>query len=144
MIPTLFERALPAGYRFMLAHEAERIDYADPIKLFNGELIHGTVIRHTDEAMRVQLRSGAHVDLDLDHPDYWPDGESRDRHPPMSRDGEFVAVQEVLATPDVEVEPLLRTSIALAQMAKGDPELAAAVGEIRRIILNRLKGRVAA
>lgn len=134
----------PAGYRFMLGHEADRLAYADPVVLWNGELVHGAVCACTDEFTKVMLRSGVVVTLDLDHPDYWSDGESRDRRPPQSIDGEFVALHEVLATADDEIEPLMQVGAALAGMAKDDPELAAALAEVRRIFLNRLKNKAAA
>lgn len=143
MTPTIVSAALPAGYRFMLAHEAERLSHGAPVVLFNGELCHGTVKSFGDATMTVVLRSGALVRLDLDDPDYWPDGEGRDRLPPLSADGEFVAVQEVAVTPDEEIEPLLRSSVALERFTKDDPELRAAVAEVRRILINRLKGRAA-
>jgi hypothetical protein len=119
------------------------MEYADPIKLWNGELVHGTVTAHTDECLKVTLRSGAIVTLDLDSPDYWPDGEHRDRRPPLSPDGEFVAIRETMATPDEELAPLLRVSAATARLAKNDPELAAALGEVRRILMERLRERAA-
>lgn len=134
----------PAGYRFMFGHEADRLAYADPVVLWNGELVHGSVCACTDEFTKVLLRSGVIVTLDIDVPEYWPEGQSRDRKPPTSIDGEFVALHEVLATPDEEVEPLLRTSVALASMAKNDPELAEAIANVRRIVLNRLRNRQAA
>lgn len=143
MTPTIIPTNPPAGYRFMLAHEAERLSHGSSVVLFNGEINHGTVKRFGDSWMTVELRGGALVDLDLDDPDFWPDSEVRDRRPPMDASGEFVALKEVLATPDAEIEPLLRTSVALAGMAKNDPELAAALGEVRRIIIDRLKGKAA-
>lgn len=144
MTPTIITLDPPKGYRYMLAHEAERLDYASPIVLLHASgLCHGNVIRHGDEDMTVQLRGGAIVTLDLDSPDYWPDDEMRDRRPPMSADGEFVALHEVLATPEDEIEPLLRTGAALAGLAKNDPELATALAEVRRILIDRLKGKAA-
>jgi hypothetical protein len=143
LIPTLMSFTLPAGFRFLLAHEAERLSQGQTIVLFNGELCHGTVKSFGDATMTVTLRSGAVVTLDLDDPDYWPDDESRERRPPMDAAGEFVAIREVLATPDADIEPLMRTSVGLERLAKDDPELKAAIAEVRRILIDRLKGKAA-
>lgn len=145
MTPTIIPTTPPLGYRFMLAHEAERLDYAHPLVIWNGELNHAVVTRCDDSAITVMLRSGATVVLDLDDPDYWPDGEVRDRRPPMSPDGEFVALwaESVAGDADEEIEPLLRTSVALATMMKDDVELRAAVAEVRRIVTSRLRERAA-
>lgn len=137
-------KAPPAGYRYMLPSEAERMTTGDPITLWNGDRLHGLVWGHTDEAMTVKLRSGAIVTLDLDNPDYWGRDESRDRRPPMDAGEGLVAIKETMATPDDEIEPLMKVGAALAGMAKNDPELAAALAEVRRIFLNRLKDKAAA
>lgn len=134
----------PAGYRFMLAHEAERLTTGDPVVLYNGDKHHGLVWGHTDETMTVKLRSGALITLDLDHPDYWPDNVTRDRRPPMDAGEGLVAISEVLVTPDDEIEPLMKVGAALSGLAKNDPELAAAIAEVRRIFLNRLRDKAAA
>lgn len=133
----------PAGYRYLLPSEAERMTTGDPITLWNGDKLHGLVWGHTDEAMTVKLRSGALITLDLDSPDYWPDNVHRDRRPPMDAREGLVAIKETMATPDDEIEPLLKVGNAVAIMAKDDPELAAALAEVRRIFLNRLKERAA-
>jgi hypothetical protein len=133
----------PAGYRFMLAAEAERMTTGDPITLWNGDKLQGLVWGHTDEAMTVKLRSGAIVTLDLDSPDYWPDSRTGDRRPPMDASEGLVAIKETMATEDDEIEPLLKVGNAVAKMAKDDPELAAALAEVRRIFLNRLRGKAA-
>lgn len=133
----------PMGFRFMLAHEAERLSHGAPVVLFNGEVCHGTVRSFGDATMTVELRSGALVTLDLDDPDYWPDHEVRDRKPPMDVTGEFVALWEVTATADEDIEPLLRTGNALLRAAVDDPELQEAIAALRRIITNRLRGMAA-
>lgn len=144
MTPTLVTQTLPAGFRFMFAYEAGQLDYSSPIRLLCvAGVEHGVVCGHTDEAITVLLRSGAKVTLDLDHPDYWPDGESRDRRPPMSPDGEVVAIRETGATPDEDVEPMLRASVALARQMKDDVELQAAVARLREIVNDRLTHRTA-
>lgn len=136
--------APPAGYRYMTAHEGESLAAGDPIVLMTpGGMEHALVRGFTDEAMTVTLRSGAIVTLDLDNPDYWPDSESRDRRPPMDVGESIVALHSTEATPDDEIEPLMRTGVALAAAAKDDPELAAAVAEVRRILAKRLRGRAA-
>jgi hypothetical protein len=139
--PAYTNGTLPPGWRYMTAHEAETMGYGDPIVLWNGELCHGLVSGFKDDSMRVILRSGAVITLDLDHPDYWADGVHRDRRPPM--DSEFVALHDTEATADEDVEPLLRTSVALARMMKDDPELQQAVARVREIVQNRLRGRAA-
>jgi hypothetical protein len=143
MTPTLIQYTLPAGFRFLLAPEAERLTHGQSVILYNGEMNHGTVRSFGDATMTVLLRGGALVTLDLDDPDYWPEDEVRERRPPMDSAGEFVAIREVLATPDEELEPLLRASTALAFVAKDDAELRAAVAEVRRILLDRLRGKAA-
>lgn len=144
MTPTIIPFTPPANYRFMLAHEAERLDWGSPIVLLHAAgMCHGLVKSHTDAGLQVTLRSGAVVTLDLDDADFWPEGEVRDRRPPMSADGEYVALRETGATPDEELEPLLRTGVALTALAKNDPELAAALAVVRRILNDRLRGKAA-
>lgn len=143
MTPTIVQQTPPFGFRFMLSHEAERLSHGSPVVLFNGETNHGTVTSFGDATMTVTLRSGALVTLDLDDPDYWPDSEVRDRRPPMSADGEFVALWEVTATRDEDIEPLLRTGNTLLRSAKDDPELREAIAVLRRILTDRLRGKAA-
>jgi hypothetical protein len=145
MTPTIIPGPPPAGYRFMLAEETERLSHGAPVALMYGSTIErGVVQGFGDATMTVGLSSGALVVLDLDDPDFWPEGEVRARRPPMDRGGEFVALHEVLATPDAEIEPLLRVSVACEYMAKTDPELRAALAEVRRILIDRMKQRAAA
>lgn len=143
MNTAIITHTVPAGFRFMLAHEAERLSHGSSIVLYNGELCHGTVRSFGDATMTVALRSGALVTLDLDDPDYRPEDESRDRRPPMDATGEFVALHEVLATPDADIEPLLRAGVALTISGKDDPELREAIAALRRIITDRLRGKAA-
>lgn len=141
MTPTIITLTPPPGFRFMLAHEAERLSSGDPIQLITaGGMEHGLVRSHTDEAMSVTLRSGAIITLDLDDPEYWGSDEHRDRRPPMSVDGECVAIKRTEADEDAEIEPLMRTSVALATLMKDDEELRKAVAEVRRIVSARLRG----
>lgn len=144
MAPNTIPYTPPAGYRYMLPHEAERLTHGAFVTLMTAAgPCHGTVRSFGDATMTVTLASGAVVTLDLDDPDYWPDAEIRDRRPPMSVDGEYVALWTTGADDDADVEPLLRTSVALARLMREDPELRAAVAEVRRIIATRLRGRAA-
>lgn len=132
----------PKGFRFMLAHEADQLQYAEPVTVWDGSsLWPGVVTGHTDESMKVMLRSGAILTLDLDHPDYWPIDDVRDRRPP--HDGTNVVIKRLDATPDEDVEPLLRTSVALAVAMKDDTELQQAVARLREIVRDRLTHRPA-
>jgi hypothetical protein len=129
----------PPGFRFMTAHEAECMNAGDPIVLLTpGGVEHALIRAFTDEDMRVTLRSGAIVVLDLDSPDYWPAMRTGGRRPPT--DGESVAICRTGAVPDEDVEPLLRASVALAEMMKDDPELAQAVARVREIVSKRVRG----
>lgn len=131
--------APPPGWRYLTAHEGECMNYSDLIVLWDGrDKHHGIVYGHNDEKLICTLRSGAIVRLDLDHPDFWPASRTGDRNPPS--DGELVAIRETGATADADVEPLLRVSVAVSQMMKDDPELAAAVRRVREILAARIRG----
>lgn len=129
----------PAGFRFLTAHEAECLSAGDPIVLLTpGGVEHALIRSFNDEAMKVTLRSGAVVTLDLDHPDYWPASRTGGRRPPT--DGESIAITRTGATADEDVEPLLRVSVAVSEMMKDDPELVAAVQRVREIVAKRIRG----
>lgn len=113
MTPTLLPATVPPGYRFMLPDEAERLAHRAPIELFSaGMICRGVVKSFGDATMNVLLNGGGVVSLDLDDPDYWPDGEVRDRRPPMTSDGEFVALRKH-SDDERDLLPELKASIRL-------------------------------
>lgn len=133
--------APPKGFRYMTAHEAEGMEWGDPIRLMTpAGMEHALVRGFKDDAMTVVMRSGAVIVLDLDDPNYWPDARVGDRRPPLNVQDSIVAIRETGATADEDVEPLLRVSVAVSELMKHDEELQHAVARVREIVALRIRG----
>lgn len=125
--------------RPMTAQEAENLRFRVPVQLLDThtqEIYEGSLYSFKGDAINVKLPTGHIVGLDLDDPDFWGDDEKRERRPPMSDDGQFVAVMGAdVPIPEPEADPELfdaiRASIQIGELRAEVAELRSGVADLK-------------